>query len=75
MARWYEVTWFRSYFEIEIYLKSGQTMKFPKGYFETFDTTRSKSGKFDSINWKCYPGVGEPLGIDIDEVVAIIGRK
>lgn len=73
MAKWYEVTWFKSdKFRIEVIFKSGKVLKFPKGFFKEFTVKKNNiTGKVDSLSW-VESNQGNLLRIDIEDISAIV---
>lgn len=60
-------------FNVEIYLKNGNILKFPKGYFSEFIVKQSNN-KIIAINW-ITTNKGQVLALDLNEIVAIITHK
>ena len=58
-------------FSVTLYMKSGNKIEFPKGYFSGFSSVKGIKG-LSKLEWEINPGEGQLQYVDIDEIEAIV---
>ena len=61
-------------FSVEIYLKSGNVIKLPKGYLNYITIHKDGAGIMNQLSWESGD-IGKLMRIDLDSIEGIVTRK
>lgn len=74
MFKWWEITWGQRHFSVEVYLKGGGVIRFPKGFFKSFSVAKNVDGSINELSWETR-GFGNVLQLTVNDILAVITLK